>query len=91
MSLTKLCKPSETALRQLFNRQLFWICVLSSNGKMAPKSAVSHEIGSRLIAGSTYDVRIATFTVGLSTCTVMSFTTKLRGNQIQAKQLDIRI
>ena len=43
MSLTKLCKPSETALRQLFNRQLFWICVLSSNGKMAPNSAVSHD------------------------------------------------
>ena len=43
MSLTKLCKPSETALRQLFNRQLFWICVLSSNGKMAPNSAVSYE------------------------------------------------
>ena len=43
MSLTKLYKPSETVLRQLFNRQLFWICVLSSNGKMAPNSAVSHE------------------------------------------------
>ena len=43
MSLAKLYKPSETALRQLFNRQLFLICVLSSNGKMAPKSAVSHE------------------------------------------------
>ena len=43
MSLTKLCKPSETALRQLFNRQLFWICVLSLNGEMAPNSAVSHE------------------------------------------------
>ena len=44
MSLTKLYKPSETALRQLFNCQLFRICVLSSNGKMAPNSAVSHEI-----------------------------------------------
>ena len=43
MSLTKLCKPSKTALRQLFNRQLIWICVLSSNGKMAPNKAVSHE------------------------------------------------
>ena len=46
MSLTKLYKPSETALRQLFNRQFFLICVLSSNGKMAPNSAVSHEITS---------------------------------------------
>ena len=43
MSLTKLYEPSETALRQLFNRQLFLICVLSSNGKIAPNSAVSHE------------------------------------------------
>ena len=41
MSLTKLYKPSKTALRQLFNRQLFRICVLSSNGEMAPNSAVS--------------------------------------------------
>ena len=43
MSLTKLCKPSETALRQLFNHQLVWICVLSSNGEMAPNSTVSKE------------------------------------------------
>ena len=43
MSLTKVCMPSETALRQLFNRQLFGICVLSLNGRMAPNSAVSHE------------------------------------------------
>ena len=49
MSLTKLCKPSETTLRQLFNRQLFWICVLSSNGEMAPNSAVSHEIGPLVV------------------------------------------
>ena len=46
MSLTKLYKPSETDLRQLFNRQLFWICVLSWNGKMAPNSALSHEFWS---------------------------------------------
>ena len=43
MSLTKLYKPSETALRQFFNRQFFLICVLSWNKKMAPNSAVSHE------------------------------------------------
>ena len=48
MSLAKLYKPSETALRQLFNRPLFLICVLSSNGKMAPNSPVSHEFRSNV-------------------------------------------
>ena len=43
MSLTKFCTPSETALRQLFNRQLFLICVLSLNERVTPNSTVSHE------------------------------------------------
>ena len=41
MSLTKLCKPSETALRQLFDHQF---CVLSLNDRMTLNSAVSHEV-----------------------------------------------
>ena len=44
MTLTKLYKPSVTALRQLFNHQFLLICVLSSNGEMAANSAVSHGI-----------------------------------------------
>ena len=44
MRLNKVCTPPETALRQLFNRQSFWIGVLSLNGRMAPNGTVSHEL-----------------------------------------------
>ena len=37
ISLTKLCTPSQTTLRQLFNCQFFLICVVSLNGRMTPK------------------------------------------------------
>ena len=33
---------SETALRQLFNRQLFLVCVLSLKERMTSNNAVSH-------------------------------------------------
>ena len=42
MCLTKLCTSSKTTLRELFNHQLFWIHVLSLNGRMTPHSTMSH-------------------------------------------------
>ena len=44
MSWTKLYAPSQTTLRQLFNRQLLSNYVLFLIGKIAPNSVMNHEI-----------------------------------------------